>query len=622
MLAAPNPMNRYGMARRRPGATQDPLIPNAQPQQPNQTSALALQRPQAPNAALTAPKPLTAAGGIAEQQTTQQLQTGAIPAVQSAQNATTRANALRYSQALQRTRGDAARGNLSLEAAQRAQEESIASANAENLNAQNQVNQLQRGMSSDLLNRADAYENRAVGRATDERDFGYGKFRDEMGDYRADQSFGYQKERDAIGDKRYDQNYADTRGDVAYNRGYQEKRDTIGDARYDQTYKDSREDLGYNRNYQRERDTIGDKRYDTSYADSRSDINYERDYRTSRDSIGDSRYDQSYKDSRGDIQYGREYQERRDTVGDSRLDRAEARDDSRYQDSRGDINYERTYRAGRDQVGDSRYADETAYSRGRDTVNDTRYTDETAYNRGKDSYEALYRAGRDAVNDNRYNTTYKDSRSDSLINSVTDPRAAAYLRSIQASGGNVQVAYDQMMDKGQIKDPYRSATPGESAYQARVDELQSYYPDKSDAEIQALARSERETERDIVRKPLDATVKATERQEADERILKGQGTPEDWAKLPPVSQAKVPKGLDVSSWLQENSPNVNIGGKGYTVIGGYRTSHEGKGGTRHTDFVEMKDQDGKTVWMARTGELFDTKPTRHTTGTTAIGRLQ
>jgi hypothetical protein len=123
--------------------------------------------------ALKRQSPLTQGAQLAEDQNTQGLQTGNFADVQSAQKATQRANAARSSQALQAARGTVARsgGDFSPQAAIRAQDIAFAGANAQNLDATNQANQLQRQYRQDALNRSDAYEQNAQSAAIGERNY-------------------------------------------------------------------------------------------------------------------------------------------------------------------------------------------------------------------------------------------------------------------------------------------------------------------------------------------------------------------------------------------------------------------------------------------------------------------
>lgn len=194
----------------------------------------------APGASLTAPKPLTENGVLAQKQNLNSLQTGTFAPVQSAQNATNRANMMRQYQAVQLSKGNAMRGNMSLEAAQRGQDQALANAQSMNLDAQNSVNDLQRKYGEDALNRADTYENEAYGRAVDQRNYDTGRI-DE----------GYRR---GIDESRY----ADTRDDVMYGRQYQEGRDAIADQRYTTEYGDRRGDVLYGREESRRLEGKGD----------------------------------------------------------------------------------------------------------------------------------------------------------------------------------------------------------------------------------------------------------------------------------------------------------------------------------------------------------------------------
>lgn len=430
---------------------------------------------------LQAPQPLTQAGGLAQQKNLQGLQTGQFGDVQSAQNATNRAGALRQYQAIQSSRANALRGNLSTEQAQRMQDQSLASANSQNLTAQNSVNAMQRQYGQDAINQANAYEKDAYGMATNERgyqdsrnDLGYSRATDEKryGDSRGDVAFGQNMQtqqfqagrsdtafnqgmaRDQFGANRQDAAFSQglardqfgaNRDDALYARGYQQSRDQVGDARYDQSF-----------NYQAGRDAIGDQRYDQSYSDSRADlgynrgidesryadtrgdVQYQRGYQESRDAVGDTRYDQSYADQRSDVKYGQDYQASRDQVGDTRYDAATAYSQSR--DAIGDQRYDQSYQ---DQRGDVQYA------RGRDTVADQRYDQQYADTRGDVQYQRGYQETRDAVGDTRYNTETAYNQSRDAIGDQRYDATTAYNQSRDAVGDqryDASTQYQQSRD--------------------------------------------------------------------------------------------------------------------------------------------------------------------------------
>lgn len=625
--------------------------PMGQYQRRRQQNPLQPQAPAAPSFGLQTQQPLTQAGALAQQKTTQGLQTGNFAEVQSAQNATNRANALRQTQAIQLARGNAARGNLSAEAAQRAQDESLAAAQSQNLSAQNAVNALQRQSTQDAMNRADIYERDAYGRAADERDYqtgradlGYNRATDEAryGDSRDDVMYG--RGRQEMLDTRDESRYQDTRGDVQYGREYQASRDAVGDSRYNQEFAASRDDVMYGRGrdavgdaryadetaYSRGRDTVGDQRYAQEYADARGDVLYGRDYQAGRDAVGDARYDQQYTDSRGDLAYTRGIDESRyaDTRGDLAYNRAtdesryqdtrgdlaynRATDESRYQDTRGDLTYAREYQASRDAVGDTRYADETAYDRSRDTVADQRYDQTYADQRGDVQYARETDASR--YQDTRGDLTYAREEAkrlegkgdvESLISSVQDPRAQNLLRTVQAQGGDVQAMYQQMMDNGTIKEDYRSASPGAQAYQAAFDEMKAMYPNRTDAEIQTMIQQDYETQRTPLN---DAT--STREQEAAAKTLAANPTQPNAgdlvSKLPATNPQAVPvKPAEVQAFLANNNTGgwVNLGGTPYRVTGASNV-----GGGEGNDFTIMQDQSGKEVYMLYDRTITDQRP--------------
>jgi hypothetical protein len=532
---------------------------------------------------LQAPQPMTQNGALAQQKNLQGLQTGQFGDVQSAQNATNRANALRQYQAIQLSRGAAVRGNLSTEQAQRAQDQSLAAANAQNLTAQNSVNALQRQYGQDALNRADTYENTAYSRGTNERAYG---------DSRAD--LGYERATDEA-------RYGDSRADVQYGRDYQAGRDAVGDKRYDTEYTDKRGDIQYGRGIDESR-----------YADTRADVKYGQDYQASRDAVGDKRYDTQYADERGDVQYQRGYQENRDAIGDTR-----------YTDAT-------QYSRGRDAIGDQRYDASTAYNQSRDALGDQRYDASTAYTQS-----------RDALGDQRYDQTYQDQRGDitynrdeaqrlegkgdvnALISSVTDPRAQNLLRGAQARGEDVQALYNQMFQtsgdtgsQGTLAEGYRSASPAQQALDSKADELKVANP------IQSGETQEQYTSRitDMARKAITAetTVKDATTQDAAMDRLVAQKMSSGATVTPEEKAYAVQKGL-VNTYTAKTLPTytaanalkgqpVNVDGEVYTVVGGdrYISDVNGWGLSRHTDYTVL-DKGGQKVYMVN-GKIQTNEP--------------
>ena len=92
---------------------------------------------------------------------------------------------------------------------------------------------------SDYLNDRDFYYNAY----NNERNFDYGKYRDDAGDAKDDRNFNYQKERDSVSDDQWQKTfnynqYRDNVGDDQWQKqfDYQKQRDAVSDAQWEKNY--------------------------------------------------------------------------------------------------------------------------------------------------------------------------------------------------------------------------------------------------------------------------------------------------------------------------------------------------------------------------------------------------
>ena len=92
---------------------------------------------------------------------------------------------------------------------------------------------------SDYLNDRDFYYNAY----NNERNFDYGKYRDDVGDAKDDRNFNYQKERDSVSDDQWQKTfnynqYRDKVGDDQWQKqfDYQKQRDAVSDAQWEKNY--------------------------------------------------------------------------------------------------------------------------------------------------------------------------------------------------------------------------------------------------------------------------------------------------------------------------------------------------------------------------------------------------
>lgn len=675
--------------------------------------------------ALARPAPLTQNGQEEEAQNLQGLQTGKFADVQSAAAATQRANTLRSSQSLQAARGTVARaGDMSPEAALRAQDQAFASASAQNLNADNSVNQLQRQYRQDALNKAGQIEDRAYKGATDERAYQtdadrYNKDQDWKG-YEADvgeenrlfgQNFqlGEQARQQGNTDRdygegvrRYDLGRADTKGtqaedtrrfDLQYGASREDRASDVGFR--DKQYGDSRDDVAYNRTEDRSRfdltrgdqnsqfaQTFGANREDRAadvgfrnqqYGDSRADVADDKSFRNLQ--YGDSRKDtafgqnlqtQQFGANREDAatskdqfnqQFGANRQDAafsqglaRDQFGASREDAADNR--NRYDLSRQDANsqFDQTFGANRqdaatakdqfsqtfganredaatqkDQFGQTLADSRSRYDLSRQDAN-SQFDQTFGANREDATAAREYQAGRDQVGDTRYDQAYTDQRGDvnydrenatrlegkgdelAAINSIQDPKAKqaaynAYMNGEDVSKFITGTLYDS---QGSLSKDYQSASPGEQAAAAKIDELRSYYPNKSEAEIQQMAEAERTQDRTLSRAPAEAATKTLAAESAVQRLANGTPQPGDFDTLPSVTTQSIPLGGATNEFLKSSKTGgwTKIGGTPYKLIKGGNTTP----GSSRGDYAIMQDEYGAMKYLLPGGSITSTEP--------------
>lgn len=93
---------------------------------------------------------------------------------------------------------------------------------------------------SDYLNDRDFYYNAY----NNERNFDYGKYRDDVGDAKDDRNFNYQKERDSVSDDQWQKTF-----------NYNQYRDKVGDDQWQKQF-----------DYQKQRDAVSDDQWNKNYA--------------------------------------------------------------------------------------------------------------------------------------------------------------------------------------------------------------------------------------------------------------------------------------------------------------------------------------------------------------------
>lgn len=145
---------------------------------------------------------------------------------------------------------------------------------------------------------------------------------------------------------------------------------------------------------------------------------------------------------------------------------------------------------------------------------------DTTYNRGIEDRNFQTERADVAYNRSETGRLEKQTQEMAAINSIEDPKARQaalnqYLTSQQGNYGSVLGLFNP---DGSLKSEYASINPAQASYEQRVAELKAYYPTKTDAEIQAMAQSEREQERAVTREPIDKATKAAELDVIKEKV--------------------------------------------------------------------------------------------------------
>lgn len=202
---------------------------------------------------------------------------------------------------------------------------------------------------------------------------------------------------------------------------------------------------------------------------------------------------------------------------------------------------------------------------------------DTTYNRGVAERDFQTERSDVAYNRAEAGRLEKQTQEMAAINSIDDPKARQaalnqYLASQQGNYGSVLGLFNP---DGSLKSEYASINPAQASYEQRIAELKAYYPTKTDAEIQAMAQSEREQERTVTRAPIDKATSEAQLTEIKKKIQMGQEISNDEMdslqksdKIPFMNSRVGPQGVDaVNKYLQENPDGlINLDGTVYKVI--------------------------------------------------------
>jgi hypothetical protein len=502
--------------------------------------------------------PVSEGQQLAEQQNTQGLKTGQWADVQSAQNATNRQNALRTSNALQATRGTFARSGVdtSPEAAARAQDQSFSAAEGQNLNGTNAVNQLQRQYRNDAITQAGKNEQGYTDRqnATTNTIGTLGNL--DIANKNAD-----------INQQNADTNQYSAVGDVA---------DKTGRLALDTTK------VGNDF-------TLGGRAADTA----------EKNATTNRLGVDNQHDEFGRKLSQDDAHFG---------VTSAQTDRGLNQEDTKI---------ENAAKAAADRLGydwaalsqnDRQFLIDDARKKSEFTV--TSGIDQQNADTSKYSAEGAVKLGQDKLtqDDTHFGLTRGDSQKAQTYEEISKmpdgPSKNLALQAYYAGGDVGKTISGGINPDGSLKNPGMS--PGTAAYQAKVDELQATYPNKSKAEIEAMVQARAEKADLVTQGVNDTGVQSLETKKALDMLRTNPTslTPDQKNNLVASGDIKsfstataVPVG---SAGKEMTGQMVKVGGDYYTVNNGGSviTDWNAIGSDNsHKDYTELKDSNGNPVYV-------------------------
>lgn len=199
----------------------------------------------------------------------------------------------------------------------------------------------------------------------------------------------------------------------------------------------------------------------------------------------------------------------------------------------------------------------------------------------------------------------KQTQEMAAINSIEDPKArqAALNQYLQSQQGNYGAVLGLFNPDGSLKPEFASINPAQASYQQRIAELKAYYPGKTDAEIQAMAQSEREQERAITRAPIETAADQKNKEAFAKELAAGRVTQEALNSLDPVSPQSIPLGSKTKDFLAQSKTGgwVNIGGAPYKVVSGGSSKTLG-------DYAVIRADDGQERYLTADGRILDILP--------------
>lgn len=580
------------------------------------------------------PRPLTQGAQLAEDQNTQGLATGNFADVQSARGATDRSNALRTSNALQATRGTFARSGVdtSPEAAARAQDQSFSAAEGQNLNGTNAVNQLQRQYRNDAVTNANQYEAAAnqrqqQGVSNDQFDKTFGANREDAATARNQFGLNYNAGREDANTSKtqFGETMAQRKNEFGVSSGQsqqqidnQSKQFLTSQAQRDKEFGVSsgqnqqqinNQASQFNQNYQagREDAATSKNQFDLNRGDKNSQFNVTA--AQSQQQI-DNQAEQAAK------KLGYDYNAL--SQNDKQFFQKMAQEDSQFQ-TKTNFDYNslnqnlsenaRQFDAKLGQEGSQFQSklrqDENQFGvtsgMTQQQIDNQRNQFDKNYNQEGSQFDQTL-----AQNKSQFDLTRGDKQKSMTmdeINTIQDPVARNLALKAYYSGGDVNAAIGGNIGAdGQLIN--KSMSPGTAAYQAKVDELQATYPNKSQAEIEHMVRDRAAKADALSQGVTDSGVKSILNSNAKDILSTNPS-----ALTPDQKNALLSSG-DIKSFEPGNMPTggnaksligkpVKLGGQFYTVANALtiRSGRTRSGDPRHTDTTILVDDQGNRKYF-------------------------
>jgi hypothetical protein len=585
--------------------------------------------------ALQRQAPLTQGAALAQQQNTQGLQTGNFADVQSARGATDRANALRTSQALQDARGTYARagGDYSPAEASRAQDQAFSAAEGQNVNGTNAVNQLQRQYRQDAQQNARTDESQAQAVAKGQQDYLTNRYDTNQATTesarrydltRGDQNsqFGVTsgQNQQQINNQasQFGQNLNQRQNEFGVTSGQTQQQINNQAGQFDKTLANQQQQFGVTAGQEDRRINNQADQFGQTLANNQQQFGVtsgqeQQKINNQASQFGTSADQEQQKINNQTSQFGVTSGQEQQKIDQAASQFAEKMGYDYTSLSQQDKQYFANLAQNQGQFDVTSGQNQQQINNQVSQFGVTSGQNQQQINNQASQYD-LSRTDKNTqqgIDNTHYDQAYSNQNSLAAIDAIQDPKAkqAAYNAYMQGEPISqfLGQAYDQNGGlQGGANSPYASATPGQVSYQAKIDELKSYYPDKSDAEITKMAQDERAQDQTLSRAPAEAATKTEATAKSMQNLASGGSDPADLANLPPVTAQSIPLGADTKTFLSQSQSGgwASIGGTPYKVIGGGSTSANSNDG----DYAIIQDQNGNTQYLLKGGTITSKNP--------------